>query len=136
MTPATSKEPSRPSTHVEATTPLRTPISSALSTPGRAEPTSTPLSHTTYHLVDNGKKELSEQETKLKTRREIVALGVQLGKMNIASWASKDEKKKKKKKKTHLLNMKIEWLHGRKLKSLSIPQGSQFRHDQMFCKFS
>ena len=35
---------------------------------------------------------MSEQEKKLKTRREIVALGVQLGKMNIAAWASKDEK--------------------------------------------
>lgn len=31
---------------------------------------------------------------KLKTRREIVALGVQLGKMNIAEWASKDVKDK------------------------------------------
>ena len=31
---------------------------------------------------------------KLKTRREILALGMQLGKSNIAAWASKDEKEK------------------------------------------
>lgn len=37
---------------------------------------------------------MSEQELKQKTRREIVALGVQLGKMNIAAWASKDVKDK------------------------------------------
>ncbi|GMI93589.1 hypothetical protein like AT1G30320 [Hibiscus trionum] len=98
MTPATSQEPSRTSTPVGATTPLRTPTSSVPSTPRRGAPTSTPLNHTadsnSHHSADNGKKELSEQEMKLKTRREIVALGVQLGKMNIAAWASKDEKGK------------------------------------------
>ncbi|KAL4386653.1 hypothetical protein GQ457_09G004160 [Hibiscus cannabinus] len=98
MTPATSLEPSRTSTPVGATTPLRTPTSSVPSTPRREAPPSTPLNHTTdsgsHHPVDDGKKELSEQEMKLKTRREIVALGVQLGKMNIAAWASKDEKDK------------------------------------------
>ncbi|XP_022877029.1 uncharacterized protein LOC111395277 [Olea europaea var. sylvestris] len=45
-------------------------------------------------IVANGKEESSKQDQKLKTRREIVALGVQLGKMNIAAWASKDEKEK------------------------------------------
>ncbi|KAG9158025.1 hypothetical protein Leryth_000190, partial [Lithospermum erythrorhizon] len=44
------------------------------------------------HSRDGGKKELTEQELKLKTKREIVALGVQLGKTNIAAWASKDDK--------------------------------------------
>ncbi|XWS18682.1 hypothetical protein CRYUN_Cryun32bG0065700 [Craigia yunnanensis] len=96
MTPATSQEPSRTATPVGATTPLRSPTSSIPSTPRRGAPTSTPLDHTTddysQHPTDNGKKELSEQEMKLKTRKEIVALGVQLGKMNIAAWASKDEK--------------------------------------------
>ncbi|XP_022724550.1 uncharacterized protein LOC111281174 isoform X2 [Durio zibethinus] len=96
MTPVTSQEPSRTATPVGATTPLRSPTSSFPSTPRRGEPTSTPLDHATddesQHPTNNGKKELSKQEMKLKTRREIVALGVQLGKMNIAAWASKDEK--------------------------------------------
>lgn len=97
MTPIPSQEPSRTATPVGATTPLRSPISSVPSTP-RGAPTSTPAEY----LIDcelrssteNGTKELSAQELKLKTRKEIVALGVQLGKMNIAAWASKDEKDK------------------------------------------
>ncbi|MBA0599125.1 hypothetical protein Gorai_005360 [Gossypium raimondii] len=98
MTPVTSQEPSRTSTPVGATTPLRSPTSSVPSTPRSGAPTSAPLNHITdsesHHPGDSGKQELSEQEMKLKTRREIVALGVQLGKMNIAAWASKDEKEK------------------------------------------
>ncbi|KAE8707950.1 Remorin family protein isoform 3 [Hibiscus syriacus] len=90
MTSATSQELSRSSTPVGPTTPLRTPVFSAPSTPRKGEP----MSHTPDNPVDNRKKELLEQEMKLKTRREIVALGVQLGKMNFASWASKDEKGK------------------------------------------
>ncbi|XVF25417.1 hypothetical protein REPUB_Repub13aG0210600 [Reevesia pubescens] len=100
MTPVTSQEPSRTATPEGATTPLRSPTSSIPSTPRRGAPTSTPLDHAkddeSQHPPDNGKKELSEQEMKLKTRREIVALGVQLGKMNIAAWASKDEKENNK----------------------------------------
>ncbi|TYI04895.1 hypothetical protein ES332_A10G051100v1 [Gossypium tomentosum] len=96
MTPVTSQEPSRTSTPVGATTPLRSPTSSVPSTPRSGAPTTAPLNHITdsesHHPGDSGKQELSEQEIKLKTRREIVALGVQLGKMNIAAWASKDEK--------------------------------------------
>lgn len=98
MTPIPSQEPSRSATPVSATTPLRSPTSSIPSTPRRGEPTPTPtersISNSTQNLTENPKKELSEQEQKLKTRREIVALGVQLGKMNIAAWASKDEKEK------------------------------------------
>ncbi|MED6110060.1 hypothetical protein PIB30_039406 [Stylosanthes scabra] len=45
--------------------------------------------------TENGRKHLSEEEMKLKTRREIAALGMQLGKMNIAAWASNDEEEKK-----------------------------------------
>ncbi|GMI72978.1 hypothetical protein like AT1G30320 [Hibiscus trionum] len=90
MTPVTSQEPSRTATPVEAATPLRSPASSIPSTPRGGAPTSMPLDDESLH--PNGKKELSEQEKKLKTRREIVALGVQLGKMNIAAWASKDDK--------------------------------------------
>ncbi|XVF40068.1 hypothetical protein PTKIN_Ptkin01aG0082600 [Pterospermum kingtungense] len=96
MTPVTSQEPSRTATPVGATTPLRSPTSSIPSTPRRGAPASTSLDHTgddeSQHPNGSGKKELSEQDMKLKTRREIVALGVQLGKMNIAAWASKDEK--------------------------------------------
>ncbi|KAK6150090.1 hypothetical protein DH2020_017615 [Rehmannia glutinosa] len=98
MTPIPSQEPSRSATPVSANTPLRSPTSSIPSTPRRGEPAPTPTEHSignsTPHLAEMGKKELSEQEMKLKTRREIVALGVQLGKMNIAAWASKDEKEK------------------------------------------
>ncbi|KAF8408828.1 hypothetical protein HHK36_004897 [Tetracentron sinense] len=98
MTPVTSQEPSMTSTPIGATTPLRSPISSIPSTPRRGAPASTPLEVTNYDESECQKqcsrKELSEQELKLKTRREIVALGVQLGKINIAAWASKNEKEK------------------------------------------
>lgn len=99
MTPGTSLEPSRTATPVGATTPLRSPTSSMPSTPRGCAPASTPIEPGNggeSHLSsDNNRIELSEEELKLKTRREIVALGVQLGKMNIAAWASKDEQEKK-----------------------------------------
>ncbi|KAL8461003.1 hypothetical protein ACS0TY_032477 [Phlomoides rotata] len=98
MTPIPSQEPSRSVTPVSSTTPIRSPTSSIPSTPRRGEPAPTPTEHSmgnsNQNLDETGKKEISEQELKLKTRREIVALGVQLGKMNIAAWASKDEKEK------------------------------------------
>lgn len=99
MTPGTSLEPSRTATPVGATTPLRSPTSSMPSTPRRGAPASTPIEPSNGEESrlpsDNSKRELSEEELKLKTRREIVALGVQLGKMNIAAWASKDDEEKK-----------------------------------------
>ncbi|KAK6932151.1 Remorin, C-terminal [Dillenia turbinata] len=96
MTPATSLEPSRTSTPVGSTTPLRSPTSSIPSTPRRGAPAPTPTTdEDTRCSKERSKKELTEQELKLKTRREIVALGVQLGKMNVAAWASKDEKEMK-----------------------------------------
>ncbi|KAH1066268.1 hypothetical protein J1N35_031255 [Gossypium stocksii] len=95
MTPVASQEPSRTATPAGATTPLRSPTSSIPSTP-RGGALSMPLDYNmddeSQHCPESGKKELSEREAKLKTRKEIVALGVQLGKMNIAAWASKDEK--------------------------------------------
>lgn len=98
MTPVASQEPSRTATPVGATTPLRSPTSSIPSTPRGRAPASTPMEQTgideLQHPVENSKRDLSEQEIKEKTRREIVALGVQLGKMNIAAWASKDEQGK------------------------------------------
>ncbi|GER36764.1 remorin family protein [Striga asiatica] len=99
MTPIPSQEPSRSPTPVSSTTPLRSPTSSIPSTPRRGAPAPTPTEHDICNQTPqdktaepSGRKELSEQEMKLRTRREIVALGVQLGKMNIAAWASKDEK--------------------------------------------
>ncbi|KAL7211369.1 hypothetical protein ACSBR2_014278 [Camellia fascicularis] len=97
MTPIPSQEPSRTGTPVGATTPLRSPNSSIPSSP-RGAPAPTPNGQTTDDesqcTTHNSKRELSDLELKLKTRQEIVALGVQLGKMNIAAWASKDEKEK------------------------------------------
>ncbi|KAF5472542.1 hypothetical protein F2P56_009253 [Juglans regia] len=98
MTPATSQEPSRTATPVGATTPLCSPTSSIPSTPHRGAPAPTPVENTdeeSQNPMENRQKELSEEELKLKTRREIVALGIQLGKMNIAEWANKDDQKKK-----------------------------------------
>ncbi|KAM1401958.1 hypothetical protein ACFX2I_010773 [Malus domestica] len=86
MTPIASQEPSRTGTPVGATTPIRSPNDSSPSTPSRAAPTSSPIDQ-------NTNKELSEKELQLKTRKEIMVLGTQLGKMNIAAWASKEEDK-------------------------------------------
>ncbi|XP_016492215.1 uncharacterized protein LOC107811737 [Nicotiana tabacum] len=98
MTPIPSQEPSRTATPIDATTPIRSPTSSIPSTPRRGEPAPTPtencIDNASQNSTENNKKELSEEELKMKTRKEIVALGVQLGKMNIAAWASKDEKDK------------------------------------------
>lgn len=97
MTPVTSQEPSRTATPL-GSTPLRSPTSSIPSTPRSGAPAPTPREHTTdeesRHPIESCKRELSEEEMKLKTRREIVSLGVQLGKMNIAAWASKAEQAK------------------------------------------
>ncbi|KAI4313358.1 hypothetical protein L6164_026344 [Bauhinia variegata] len=93
MTPIASQEPSRTGTPVRATSPMHSPTTSQPSTPGRANPESTltcPLSN----LLDTNKNELSEKELQMKTRREIMVLGTQLGKMNIAAWASKEEEDK------------------------------------------
>ncbi|KAK8612887.1 hypothetical protein V6N13_092991 [Hibiscus sabdariffa] len=85
MTHVPSQEPSRTATPEGATTPLRSPKSLIPSTPRGGVPTSTPLDDESQHPPGNDNEELSEQEMKLKTRREIVALGVQLGKMNIVA---------------------------------------------------
>ncbi|KAL0698658.1 hypothetical protein Bca4012_054780 [Brassica carinata] len=86
MTPIPSQEPSRSVTPVGATTPLRSPASSLPSTPRRRQ-----QEESQQDPSANTKRELSEEEIKAKTRREIVSLGVRLGKMNIAAWASKEE---------------------------------------------
>ncbi|XP_058071549.1 uncharacterized protein LOC131220749 [Magnolia sinica] len=104
MTPMTSQEPSRTGTPVGATTPIRSPVSSIPSTPRRGAPAPSPAEAATDdELGRQEKKELSEKELQEKTRREIVALGVQLGKMNIAAWASKEEKEN-----TNVLNEAVD----------------------------
>ncbi|XWS22890.1 hypothetical protein CRYUN_Cryun29cG0074800 [Craigia yunnanensis] len=90
MTPIASQEPSRTGTPVRSTTPIRSPNSSRLSTPRRAVPS--PANPPYEHLDLN--MELSEKELHMKTRREIMVLGAQLGKTNIAAWASKEEEDK------------------------------------------
>lgn len=93
MTPIPSQEPSRTGTPIDATTPSRSPRSSMPLTPKRGELASTARDNAKVHEDDRqekGEKQESEKELKLKTRREIAALGLQLGKMNIASWASKE----------------------------------------------
>lgn len=92
MTPIASQEPSRNGTPVRATTPIRSPNSSRPSTPGRSVPGSSSVDPSTNN--QNPKKELSEKEIQIKTRQEIMALGTQLGKMNIAAWASKEDEDK------------------------------------------
>ncbi|KAH9301530.1 hypothetical protein KI387_013113, partial [Taxus chinensis] len=76
MTPIASQEPSRTGTPLRATTPsIRSPVTSTPSTPGRS-------------ADENFESGLTDQE---RTRREIMALGAQLGKSNIIAWASKEE---------------------------------------------
>ncbi|XP_050210769.1 uncharacterized protein LOC126661056 [Mercurialis annua] len=89
MTPIASQEPSRNGTPVRATTPIRSPSSSRPSSPERAALASSPTNPSNDRR--NSNKVLSEKELQLKTRKEIIALGTQLGKMNIAAWASKEE---------------------------------------------
>ncbi|KAI9122677.1 hypothetical protein K1719_006517 [Acacia pycnantha] len=99
MTPMTSQEPSQTATPVGSISPMRSPTSSMPSTPRRDAPAPTPFESKAdkdLQFPAGSKTQLSEEEIKLKTRREIAALGMQLGKTNIAAWASKDELEKNK----------------------------------------
>ncbi|KAG0464773.1 hypothetical protein HPP92_018937 [Vanilla planifolia] len=93
MTPIPSHEPSRRGTPMENSTPNHSPIYSTPSSP-RGPPSKGTTQYTLGNEKDKqdkgNKRELSERELQLKTRREIAALGFQLGKLNIASWASKE----------------------------------------------
>ncbi|TVU14831.1 hypothetical protein EJB05_38327 [Eragrostis curvula] len=95
MTPIPSQEPSRTGTPLGSMTPTRSPNCSIPSTPVGGRSTATPGEENTdngpYFHRKGGTNELSETEMRLKTRQEIAALGIQLGKMNIATWASKEE---------------------------------------------
>ncbi|KAI0501349.1 hypothetical protein KFK09_016293 [Dendrobium nobile] len=94
MTPIPSQEPSRTATPIENLTPSRSPLSSNPSSPRIGSVAVERMPSTNEDEKDyqkDGKKvEFSERELQLKTRQEIAALGLQLGKLNIASWASKE----------------------------------------------
>lgn len=83
MTPIASQEQSRSGTPAGAATPSLSPLCSV------------PCSPRCVGSSASGSSSFSaserDQELRLRTRREIAALGLQLGKMNIASWASKEE---------------------------------------------
>ncbi|XP_042440110.1 uncharacterized protein LOC122025370 isoform X2 [Zingiber officinale] len=89
MTPIASQEPSRTGTPIRATSPLSSPPLSLPSTPQRSAPGSTQTDTIPHQELSI--KELSEKEQHRKTRREIMVLGQQLGKTNIAAWASKED---------------------------------------------
>ncbi|CAD6262248.1 unnamed protein product [Miscanthus lutarioriparius] len=97
MTPIPSQEPSRTGTPLGSRTPTRSPNCSIPSTPVGGRSIASPGEECTddgpYFNRKGGThaNELSDTETRLKTRQEIAALGIQLGKMNIATWASKEE---------------------------------------------
>ncbi|KAL8129067.1 hypothetical protein V2J09_018222 [Rumex salicifolius] len=90
MTPAASQEPSRTGTPVKVTSPVHSPISSQPSSPRRSSTSAIPADQRNG-MQDLNKKDLSDKEIQMKTRREIIALGTKLGKTNIAAWASKEE---------------------------------------------
>ena len=81
MTPIASQEQSRSGTPAGAVTPSLSPLCSVPSSPRGGGGCASASSSASA----------SERELRLRTRREIAALGLQLGKMNIASWASKEE---------------------------------------------
>uniref|UniRef100_A0A0A9D4Y8 Remorin C-terminal domain-containing protein n=1 Tax=Arundo donax TaxID=35708 RepID=A0A0A9D4Y8_ARUDO len=88
MTPIASQEPSRTGTPVRATSPN----CSQPTTPRRMLGPNAIGAVISHGECSNA--ELSEQELQTKTRREIMLLGTQLGKTNIAAWASKKEEEK------------------------------------------
>ncbi|PKA61992.1 Remorin [Apostasia shenzhenica] len=95
MTPIASQDPSRTGTPIEHMTPRCSPVSSTQSSP-RKRLAAVDMSQSTSDNVrgsheDSNKLDLSDREVQLKTRREIAALGLQLGKLNIASWAIREE---------------------------------------------
>lgn len=95
MTPIASVEPSRTATPIRATTPEKTPVGSRSSTPKRSHVGGTNFKRM---VESKGSKETAEtpkiltgKELQAKTRQEILALGTQLGKANIAAWATTEE---------------------------------------------
>ncbi|KAJ3698579.1 hypothetical protein LUZ61_002284 [Rhynchospora tenuis] len=94
MTPIPSQDPSMTCTPLGSITPTRSPNASIPSTPfgEKAEAHTANTIEPQPCLKRKGSiKELSDNELKIRTRKEIAALGVQLGKMRIVSWASKGD---------------------------------------------
>lgn len=94
MTPMASVDPSRTATPLMATTPnLGSPAISRPTSPGRVR-TTTPASTASsncHKALDAATVNVNGLSGKEKTRAEILALGTQLGKPNIAAWATKEE---------------------------------------------
>ncbi|KAJ3685824.1 hypothetical protein LUZ61_014988 [Rhynchospora tenuis] len=95
MTPIASQEQSMAGTPARPATPTFSPLSSIPSTPKRGPPSSSSSEATVDSRLWVQKKlrtvETPERELRIRTRQEIAALGLKLGKFNIASWASKEE---------------------------------------------
>ncbi|KAL5216908.1 hypothetical protein ABZP36_008309 [Zizania latifolia] len=95
MTPIPSQEPSRTGTPLGSMTPTQSPTCSIPSSPVGGRSISSlgedNTDHGPYFNRKGSTNEISDNEMRLKTRKEIAALGIQLGKMNIATWASKEE---------------------------------------------
>ncbi|KAG6476520.1 uncharacterized protein LOC122025139 [Zingiber officinale] len=91
MTPAVSQEPSRTETPIRATSPSTGPPFPHRSTAQRTAPCSTTQTHSSAGNEEQSIQQMSEKEQRRKTRREIMVLGQQLGKTNIAAWAGKEE---------------------------------------------
>ncbi|XP_057541444.1 uncharacterized protein LOC130820190 isoform X2 [Amaranthus tricolor] len=93
MTPIASQEPSRTGTPVKVKSPVHSSNSSRSSTPKRGH-----LSAAQTNMINDSltlqRNHLSEKEMQMKTRKEILEMGVQLGKVNIAAWASKDDEER------------------------------------------
>ncbi|KAJ1690461.1 hypothetical protein LUZ63_014616 [Rhynchospora breviuscula] len=95
MTPIASQEPSRTGTPVRPASPnpstSTSPRRSLTGADPDPNPNPNPNPNTNRECNNEG---LSEKEIQMKTRREIIALGTQLGKSSIAAWASKQEEEK------------------------------------------
>jgi hypothetical protein len=95
MTPIASQEQSMAGTPAGATTPTFSPLSSIPSTPKRGPPSSSSSEATVDSRLWVQKKlrtgQTPDRELQIRTRQEIAALGLKLGKFNIATWASMEE---------------------------------------------
>lgn len=95
MTPIASQEQSMAGTPAGPATPTFSPLSSIPSTPKRGAPSSSSSEATVDSRLWVQKKlrivQTPDRELQIRTRQEIAALGLKLGKFNIATWASKEE---------------------------------------------
>lgn len=92
MTPIASQEPSRTGTPIQATTPtFQSPVSSCASTPRQGSSTSSPVEKSGKLAVQgNDGRPLESSEKTLQAEMKIPGIHV-VGKLNMVSWASKEE---------------------------------------------